>query len=146
VTVLEAGRPPTPPPLRPLSRRAAWALRAVGSASVVTVALTVWLGLWVTPPDQTQGNLVRLVYLHPPVAWVALYLAFGVAALSSLLWLWPRTRSAFWDRLAASAVEVGTVNFWDPCASETLVDSLEKWCLEHRIEKLSELTGGLKLD
>jgi dihydroorotate dehydrogenase (NAD+) catalytic subunit len=46
----------------------------------------------------------------------------------------------------ASAIEVGTVNFWDPCACETLVDSLEKWCLEHRIEKLSELTGGLQLD
>jgi hypothetical protein len=41
---------------------------------------------------------------------------------------------------------VGTVNFWDPCACETLVDSLMKWCLEHRIEKLSSLTGGLKLD
>jgi len=44
----------------------------------------------------------------------------------------------------ASAVEVGTVNFWDPCACETLVDALEKWCLEHRIEKISELTGGLQ--
>ena len=46
----------------------------------------------------------------------------------------------------ASAIEVGTVNFWDPCASETLVDSLEKWCLEHRIEKLSQLTGALQLE
>lgn len=46
----------------------------------------------------------------------------------------------------ASAIEVGTVNFWDPCACETLVDSLTKWCLEHRIEKLSSLTGGLQLD
>ena len=46
----------------------------------------------------------------------------------------------------ASAIEVGTVNFWDPCACETLVDSLTKWCLEHRIEKLSELTAGLKLE
>jgi dihydroorotate dehydrogenase (NAD+) catalytic subunit len=46
----------------------------------------------------------------------------------------------------ASAIEVGTVNFWDPCACETLVDSLEKWCLEHRIEKISDLTGGLQLD
>jgi dihydroorotate dehydrogenase (NAD+) catalytic subunit len=45
----------------------------------------------------------------------------------------------------ANAVEVGTVNFWDPCASETLVDALEKWCIEHRIEKISELTGGLKI-
>jgi heme exporter protein C len=43
------------------------------------------------------------------VAWVALYLAFGLAALSSLLYLWPRTRSLFWDRLAAASVEVGVV-------------------------------------
>ena len=28
---------------------------------------------------------------------------------SSVLWLWPRTRSRFWDRLAVSAVEVGIV-------------------------------------
>lgn len=46
----------------------------------------------------------------------------------------------------ATAIEVGTINFWDPCACETLVDSLAKWCLEHRIENLSSLTGGLQLD
>jgi dihydroorotate dehydrogenase (NAD+) catalytic subunit len=46
----------------------------------------------------------------------------------------------------AAAIEVGTVNYWDPCACETLVDSLTKWCLEHRVEKLSGLTGGLQLD
>jgi heme exporter protein C len=91
------------------SKRARWTLRIIGISAVVGVALTVWLGLWVTPPDQTQGNLVRLVYLHPAVAWVALYLAFGLAAAASLLYLWPRTRSFFWDRLAASAVEVGAV-------------------------------------
>jgi heme exporter protein C len=75
----------------------------------VGTALTVWLGLWVTPPDVSQGDLVRLVYIHPGVAWVALYLAFGLAAVASLLYLWPRTRSLFWDRLAAAAVEVGVV-------------------------------------
>ena len=46
----------------------------------------------------------------------------------------------------ASTIEVGTVNFWDPCACETLVDALEKWCLEHRIERIRDLTGGLQLD
>ena len=46
----------------------------------------------------------------------------------------------------AAAIEVGTVNFWDPCACETLVASLEKWCVEHRIDKISELTGGLQLE
>ena len=66
-------------------------------------------GLWVTPPDVVQGNLARLLYIHPAVATVALYWAGGVAAGGSLLYLWPRTRSFFWDRLAAAAVEVGAV-------------------------------------
>lgn len=91
------------------SRTAARTERAIGAAALVAIALTVWLGLWVTPPDRTQGDLVRLVYIHPGVAWVALYLAFGLAAAASLLYLWPRTRSLFWDRLAAAAVEVGVV-------------------------------------
>ncbi len=46
----------------------------------------------------------------------------------------------------ATAIEVGTVNYWDPCACETLVESLTKWCLEHRVEKLSSLTGALQLE
>jgi heme exporter protein C len=73
------------------------------------MVFTIWLGLWVTPPDKVQGQLVRLVYIHPPIAWVALYLAFGTAAASSVLWLWRRTRSRFWDNLAAASMEVGTV-------------------------------------
>ena len=84
-------------------------LTVVGVLAVVTTALTVWLGLWVTPPDVVQGNLARLLYIHPAVATVALYWAGGVALAGSLLYLWPRTRSFFWDRLAASAIEVGAV-------------------------------------
>ena len=93
----------------PWSVRSQRVVRGLGVAAVVSVAATVWLGLWVTPPDAVQHNLVRLVYVHPPIVWVSLYLAFGIAAVSSVLWLWPRTRSPFWDRLAASSVEVGTV-------------------------------------
>lgn len=81
----------------------------LGVIAVALVALDVWLGLWVTPPDQVQGNYVRLVYLHPALAWVALYVAFGLAALSSILYLWPRTRSMTFDYLAAASVEVGVV-------------------------------------
>jgi heme exporter protein C len=81
----------------------------IGLLALVGTAATVWLGIWVTPPDKVQGDLVRLVYIHPGVAWVALYLAFGLAAVSTLLYLWPRTRSLFWDRLAAAAVEVGVI-------------------------------------
>jgi heme exporter protein C len=88
--------------------RPRWLL-VVGVLAVLTLAVTVWLGLWVTPPDAVQGNLARLLYVHPAVATVALYWAGGVALAGSLLYLWPRTRSFFWDRLAASAVEVGAV-------------------------------------
>ncbi|HEV3320723.1 MAG TPA: hypothetical protein VG147_00855, partial [Solirubrobacteraceae bacterium] len=58
-------------------------LAVVGIGAVVTTALTVWLGLWVTPPDEVQGNLARLLYIHPAVATVALYWAGGVALLGS---------------------------------------------------------------
>lgn len=94
---------------RPWSPAATWAVRAVGIAAVVTMGLTVWLGLWVTPPSQIMHNLVRLVYIHPPIATVAMYLASSALGLGSILWLWPRTRSRVWDRLGAAAAEVGLV-------------------------------------
>ncbi len=46
----------------------------------------------------------------------------------------------------AAAVEVGTASFWDPCATEKIVDALEGWCVEHRIGAITELTGGLQTD
>jgi heme exporter protein C len=85
------------------------AARLLGPVTLVTLALTVWLGLWVTPPDKVQGNLVRLVYVHPAVAWVALYVSFGTAAIASALYLWVRTRSLVMDRVAHSAMEVSVV-------------------------------------
>jgi len=84
-------------------------IRAIGALGLLTTAATVWLGLWVTPPDITQGNLVRLLYIHPAIAFVALYVAGGLAALSSVLYLWRRTRTMFWDRLAAASVELAAV-------------------------------------
>ena len=52
-------------------------LTVVGVLGIVSMGVTVWLGLWVTPPDQVQGNLARLLYIHPPLATVALYWAGG---------------------------------------------------------------------
>ena len=93
---------PRPPTDRSL------ALGLLGAAALVGVVTTVWLGLVVTPPDEFMGNLVRLLYVHPPMAWVA-FLAFGVAGLASLLYLWPRTRAPHFDRLAGASAEVGVV-------------------------------------
>ena len=84
-------------------------LRILGPVSVALVALDLVLGFWVTPPDQNQGDYARFLYIHPALAWVALYVAIGMAALCSALYLWKRTRSLKYDRLAAAAVEVGVV-------------------------------------
>jgi len=46
----------------------------------------------------------------------------------------------------ASAVQVGTVSYFDPVATETLVEELTDYCREHRIERLSDLTGGMLTD
>lgn len=80
--------------------------RLLAPVTLLTMAATIWLGIWVTPPDRVQGNLARLVYVHPAVAWVALYLSFGTATIASALYLWRRTRSIVMDRIAHSAMEV----------------------------------------
>lgn len=46
----------------------------------------------------------------------------------------------------ASAVEIGTANYWDPMATESLVEELQRYCMEHGIERLCELTGGLRME
>jgi dihydroorotate dehydrogenase (NAD+) catalytic subunit len=43
----------------------------------------------------------------------------------------------------ATAVEVGTASYWDPRATEKIVDELTEWSVEHRIERLRDLTGGM---
>ncbi len=83
--------------------------RLLGPLTLASMAATIWLGLVVTPPDRVQGNLARLVYVHPAVAWVALYLSYGTATIASALYLWRRTRSVVADRVAHSAMEVSVV-------------------------------------
>ena len=43
----------------------------------------------------------------------------------------------------AAAVQIGTASYWDPRATEKLVSELKGWCVEHKVERLAELTGGL---
>ena len=93
------------PSMRLFKPRVAMVLGWCTLASVVVLAL---FGLWGAPPDKVQSDAQRLMYLHVPTAWVA-YLAFGVTAIASALWLWPRTRSTVWDRVAGSSAELGVI-------------------------------------
>ena len=46
----------------------------------------------------------------------------------------------------ASAVEIGTASYWDPCATEKIVDELQQWCADHHIDRIADLTGGMILE
>lgn len=46
----------------------------------------------------------------------------------------------------ATAVQIGTASYWDPCATEKIVDELQAWCVDHHVTRIAELTGGLTLE
>jgi dihydroorotate dehydrogenase (NAD+) catalytic subunit len=46
----------------------------------------------------------------------------------------------------ATAVQIGTASYWDPCATEKIVDELQEWCVAHNVDRISRLTGGMLLD
>src|SRR3954447_6115046 len=84
------------------------ATRAIGIATLVGLVWFVAFGLFLSPDDAVQRKGVRILYIHVPSAWLA-YLAFIVTAVSSAAYLWRRTRSLTWDRLAGASAEVGVL-------------------------------------
>jgi heme exporter protein C len=84
------------------------ARRIVGAAALASLVALALVGLVVAPPDDVQGDAQRLMYVHVPAAWIA-YLAFGITALGSVMYLWRRTRSEVWDRLAGASAELGVI-------------------------------------
>jgi heme exporter protein C len=80
--------------------------RILGLASLVGLAVLALYAFVITPADVVQGESVRFIYLHVPSANLA-YLAFALTAFSGVMYLWKRTRSLVWDRLAGAAAEVG---------------------------------------
>jgi heme exporter protein C len=61
------------------------------AAAVVLLAAGTVLALIVAPPDYQQGESVRIMYVHVPAAWMALfcYTAMAVASAIGLIWRIP---------------------------------------------------------
>ncbi|MGB8361424.1 MAG: cytochrome c biogenesis protein CcsA [Acidimicrobiia bacterium] len=80
-------------------------VKALLGVAGIAVAIGLWFAL-TAPADAVQGEYSRMLGIHPPSLWIA-FLAFGVTAFGSVMWLIKKTER--WDRLAASSVEVGVV-------------------------------------
>ena len=81
-------------------------VRALGWLSAFALATGLVMAFGVAPRETTQGNVQRIMYVHPPLAWVA-YVAFAVVAAASIVYLARRRPAA--DRLAHASAEVGVV-------------------------------------
>ena len=84
------------------------ATRVIGLLVLAGLAWCLVFGLVLSPADEIQGDSVRLLYLHVPTAYLA-YLAYGVTALGSIAYLFKRTRSLAWDRIAGASAEIGVL-------------------------------------
>ena len=54
-------------------------------------AVGLYLALWASPPDYQQGETVRIMYVHVPAAWIAMfaYCWVGAASAAALIWRHP---------------------------------------------------------
>jgi len=80
--------------------------RALGWLAVLALIAGLAAGFGYAPQEATQGNVQRIMYLHVPSVLTA-YLAFVLVLFGSVAYL--LTRRPGWDRLAASAAEIGVV-------------------------------------
>jgi len=81
-------------------------VRTLGWLSAIALALGLVMAFAVAPRETSQGNVQRIMYVHPPLAWVA-YVAFAVVAVASIVYLVRRRPAA--DRLAHASAEVGVL-------------------------------------
>jgi heme exporter protein C len=74
--------------------------------SVLAVIGIYIRAIYFTPIEALQGAAQKIYYVHVPSA-VGAYLAVGITALASIIYLWLRDERA--DRLAEASAEVGLV-------------------------------------
>jgi heme exporter protein C len=80
--------------------------RVLGAMSIVGFVVLAAFALVFSPQDEDQGQLVRLMYVHVPSAWLT-YMSFAITAVGGLVYL--KTRSRWADTVAAASAEIGLV-------------------------------------
>jgi heme exporter protein C len=72
--------------------------------TVLFVGAGLYLALLRSPPDYQQGETVRIMYIHVPSAWMALFVYACMAGASATAMIW---RHPLADLIAKSAAPVG---------------------------------------
>jgi len=72
-------------------RLADWVLPWLAAGAAAALALGLYLALLGSPPDYQQGETVRIMYVHVPAAWMAMfaYLLLSICGAMALIWRHP---------------------------------------------------------
>ena len=76
----------------------------LAALTVILLGVGLYLAFFVAPPDYQQGETVRIMFVHVPAAWLAMfgYMLIAVAALGTLIWRHPLA-----DVAAKAAAPIG---------------------------------------
>ena len=74
--------------------------------TILAISPALYLGLLASPPDYQQGESVRIMYVHVPAAWMALFVYTSIAIASAVALIW---RHPLADLAAKASAPVGAV-------------------------------------
>ena len=77
----------------------------MGLALVAAAIATVW-GLAIAPPDYQQGEAMRIIYVHVPAAWMAMFVYAVMAVSSAVAFIWKHPLA---DVAAKASAPIGAV-------------------------------------
>ena len=60
----------------------------IAGVTLVLLGAGLYLGLFASPPDYQQGETVRLMYIHVPSAWMALFCYSALAGSCAVALIW----------------------------------------------------------
>src|SRR5215475_12525578 len=73
-------------------------------ATLILLVAGLYLGLFMAPPDYQQGGSVRIMYVHVPAAWMAMFVYACLALASAVALIW---RHPLADLAAQAASPIG---------------------------------------
>ena len=87
-----------------MSPRIRWFGAVSGTLGILAVLVLHWMVFFWVSTERTMGVVQRIFYIHVPSAWVA-FMAFGIVAICSAVYLWLKDERA--DMAAVAAAEGG---------------------------------------
>jgi heme exporter protein C len=78
-----------------------WAEPIAAAIAVVFIGAGLYTGLVASPEDYQQGNSVRIMYVHVPAAWMALFIYTGMAAAAFIGLVWKHVVAELYAKAAA---------------------------------------------